>query len=314
MHEFDLIQRYFSWNNPPSDIVIAVGDDAAVLDIPANQQLVTSIDTLISGVHFPVNASPQSIGHKALAVNLSDLAAMGAIPKWFTLALTLPEIDEVWLDGFSEGLKPLAQHHNCFLVGGDTTRGPLSISIQVMGLVDTGSALLRSNAKVGDKIYITGTLGDANAGLDSLLNNSKLLEGDARTFCETRLNYPTPRLAESTVIKEFATSCIDLSDGLFQDLSHILGASKVGAMVDLSCLPYSPALKALDVKKAQSLALAGGDDYELLFTIPTYKEKEFIEAIKGKATCIGTITEKKKQIIDEAGNALTSSGYNHFHV
>jgi thiamine-monophosphate kinase len=313
MHEFNLIQQYFTWDNPPSDVIIAVGDDAAVIDIPANQQLVTSIDTLISGVHFPKNTSPQSIGHKALAVNLSDLAAMGATPKWFTLALTLPEIDESWLEGFSQGLKSLAQQHDCFLIGGDTTRGPLSISIQVMGVVDTGKALLRGGAKIGDKIYVTGTLGDANAGLNSLLNHSKLLADDARTFCEARLNNPTPRLAESEIIKEFATSCIDLSDGLLQDLSHILEASKVGAMVDLSALPLSPALKTLDAKKAQNLALAGGDDYELLFTIPIEKEASFIDKMGVKTSCIGRVNNMLNKIVDETGRQLESKGYNHFH-
>jgi len=336
MHEFNVIQKYFTWNKPPRDVVIAVGDDAAVLDIPCNKQIVTSIDTLVSGVHFPEDTAPYAIGHKALAVNLSDLAAMGASPRWFTLALTLPEIDETWLEGFSAGLKALAQQHDCFLIGGDTTRGPLSISIQVMGVVDIGKALLRSDARVGDKIYVTGTLGDAAVGLQSILNKnnnssdnsdennrkSSSLEKEADTFCQQRLNMPTPRVVESNIIKHFASTCIDVSDGLLQDLSHILDASNVGAELNLTQLPLSSALMTLlstaDNKQASKLALTGGDDYELLFTIPESRETNFLGIVKGKAkvSCIGTITDTTEdtiKITDENGNPLTSTGYNHFH-
>jgi len=313
MSEFNLIRKYFTWESPPTDIAIAVGDDAAVLNVPAGKQLVTSIDTLISGVHFPENTSPKSIGHKALAVNLSDLAAMGATPKWFTLALTVPEIDETWLSGFGKGLKLLAQQHHCFLIGGDTTRGPLSISIQVMGLVDKGRALLRSGAMIGDKIYVTGTLGDASVGLQNIQGKLKLSEQDSE-YCQQRLNNPTPRMAESGFINSFATSCIDISDGLLQDLSHVLQASQVGATLNLSELPLSPSLKVLDGKIAKNMALTGGDDYELLFTIPAKIESQFLDKIDYKLTCIGVVTDEKLIITDEAGNHLTSSGYNHFHV
>jgi thiamine-monophosphate kinase len=313
MHEFNLIQKYFTWENPPADIAIAVGDDAAVLDIPTGKQLVTSIDTLISGVHFPENTPASSIGHKALAVNLSDLAAMGATPKWFTLALTLPTIDQAWLSDFSEGLKTLAQQYGCFLVGGDTTRGPLSISIQVMGLVDTGKALLRSGAMLGDKIYVTGTLGDGAAGLSCIQKKLELSENDSK-YCLQRLNNPSPRVIESNSIKSFATACIDISDGLLQDLSHVLEASNVGATLNLLKLPLSRALKSLDDQLAIDLALKGGDDYELLFTVPVNREADFLEEIQGNATCIGVITEEKNIITDDAGKHLTSTGYNHFHV
>ncbi len=326
MHEFNLIQKYFIWNNPPRDVVTTVGDDAAVIDISYNKQLVTSIDTLVSGVHFPENTPPHAIGYKALAVNLSDLAAMGASPRWFTLALTLPEIDEKWLEEFSAGLKSLAQQHDCFLIGGDTTRGPLSISIQVMGVVDTGKAILRSGARVGDKIYVTGTLGDAAAGLQSIVdnkNNNKLssLEKEAKVFCQNRLNLPTPRIVESNIIKHFASTCIDVSDGLLQDLSHILEASGVAANLDLTQLPLSSALTTLHNQQAINLALTGGDDYELLFTIPESRETNFVGIVEGKArvTCIGVITDTKEDqtvITDENGNLLTNAnnykGYNHF--
>ena len=326
MHEFNLIQKYFTWDNPPKDVAITVGDDAAVLDIPPNKQFVTSIDTLISGVHFPENTAPHAIGHKALAVNLSDLAAMGASPRWFTLALTLPEIDESWLERFSAGLKALAQQHDCFLIGGDTTRGPLSISIQVMGVVDTNKALLRSGARVGDKIYVTGTLGDAAAGLQSIVNYNKnsSLEKEANAHCQQRLNMPTPRVVESNIIKHFASTCIDVSDGLLQDLTHILEASGVAAELNLTQLPLSSALMTLatsttmDNKQASKLALTGGDDYELLFTIPASRETNFVGIVRGKAkvTCIGVITdttENQNTITDENGNLLTSTGYNHFY-
>ena len=314
MDEFNLIEKYFVWDRSPPNVAISIGDDAAILNVPVNKQLVTSIDTLISGVHFPQNTPPDAIGHKALAVNLSDLAAMGATSHWFTLALTLPEIEKQWLEGFSAGLKSLAENHQCFLVGGDTTRGPLSISIQVMGSVEKGKALLRSGAKVGDKIYVTGTLGDAKAGLESILNGSKILSLDDRQFCEEKLNYPTPKLIESEIIKDYASSCIDLSDGLLQDLSHILKASKVGAEISLTALPFSTALKTLDKKKAQGFALAGGDDYELLFTVSPDNELPLLKEMKGKVSCIGIINNKLNQIIDKTGQSLEAKGYNHFHV
>lgn len=312
MHEFDLIQKYFNWDNPPSNVAIAVGDDAAVLNVPANKQLVTSIDTFVSGVHFPVTTKPHAIGHKALAVNLSDLAAMGATPSWFTLALTLPEIDKEWLSDFSDGMKTLAQKHHCFLVGGDTTRGPLSISIQVMGLIEKDKAVLRSGAKEGDLIYVTGTLGDASVALQSLLNGFELSTNES-LFCENRLNYPTPRLDQSNIIKDFASSCIDVSDGLLQDLFHILEASDVGAELDLSLLPFSSSLKGLNRKKLLNFALTGGDDYELLFTIPPQKKQDFLNETKGKVCCIGKINHHLQQVFDEKGQKLTVSGYNHFH-
>ncbi len=318
MHEFNLIEEYFTWNAVPSGIAVPVGDDAAVLDIPENHQLVTSIDTLISGVHFPKNTPAHAIGHKALAVNLSDLAAMGATPKWFTLALTLPEIEQTWLESFSRGLKEIAQKHQCFLVGGDTTRGPLSISIQVMGVVEKDKALLRSGAKSDDKIYVTGTLGDAVVGLHTILNDKKhLIDVDVdendKNFCQKRLNYPTPRLAQSQIIKELASSCIDISDGLLQDLSHILKSSNKGARLDLPVLPLSMVLQKLEKEEATNFALSGGDDYELLFTIPKHKEAELKKALGSDVSCIGVIDKNINKITDLKGNELTIKGYNHFN-
>ncbi len=334
MREFDLIARYFSWNDDfnkslAQGIALGVGDDAAVLDVPAGSQLVTSIDTLISGVHFPKNTAAHAIGHKALAVNLSDLAAMGATPAWFTLALTLPEINTDWLDGFNQGLKTLAQQHRIALVGGDTTQGPLSISIQAMGFVDKGKAMLRSGAKAGDRLYVTGSLGDAAAGLQAHLDNLELPEAD-RQYCRKRLDYPQARLAESRVIKDYAGSCIDVSDGLLQDLTHILQASgrsgvKLGAKLDSCKLPLSAALKRLDQNLARQFALSGGDDYELLFSIPQEKEAQFLEAMARRelvgVSCIGEITDCESlmsedtanYIVDENNTPLKPAGYNHFH-
>ncbi len=266
-------------------------------------------------MHFPENTSPNAIAHKALAVNLSDLAAMGATPAWFTLALTLPEIEAHWLSEFSASLKTTATQNTIYLVGGDTTRGPLSISIQVMGFVNKGRALLRSGANVGDKIYVTGTLGDAAAGLQSILGHLSLSKQD-KEFCEKHLNYPHARLTESSVIKDFASACIDVSDGLLQDLSHILHASNVGAKLTLSKLPLSSVLKKLKNKQALQFALSGGDDYELLFTIPKNKEPEFLKKMgntKLTVSCIGVITDQTHIIIDENSHELTATGYNHFH-
>ena len=327
MSEFDLIASYFTWgnslkksNNNLSNIVKSVGDDAAVLALEPNQQLVTSIDTLVSGVHFPSDTSPYDIGHKALAVNLSDLAAMGSKPEWFTLALTLPVIDHEWLSEFSRGLKKLAEEAGIALVGGDTTSGPLAISIQVMGSVASGKALYRSGAKQGDKIYVTGSLGDGAAGLFSIQNKLSLTDDHAE-YCQQRLNRPTPRLNESDFIKDFASACIDVSDGLLQDLSHILKQSNLshseqtlGAKIDLSQLPLSEAMKSINNHQAIEFSLIGGDDYELLFTIPETLEAEFLQASKSSEyhfSCIGTITNEKG-IIDSNYNPLNTTGFNHF--
>lgn len=325
MSEFDLIKTYFTWDNADNlsaskNIIKSVGDDAAVLSLAANQQLVTSIDTLVSGVHFPVTTSAFDIGHKALAVNLSDLAAMGSKPEWFTLALTLPEIDHEWLSEFSRGLKSLANEVGISLVGGDTSSGPLAISIQVMGSVNKDQAIYRNGAKLGDKIYVTGTLGDGAVGLLSLNDEIKLTSEDA-TFCHQRLNRPMPRLKESDLIKNFASAAIDVSDGLLQDLEHILKQSNlanseamIGAELDLFRFPFSKALKSIDSQQALEFALAGGDDYELLFTIPEAAEKEFLALVKQSVhqfTWIGTVTNEKG-IVDTNNTLLNAKGFNHF--
>lgn len=328
MGEFDLIEKYFSWDitdSPAQSFSIAhsVGDDAAVLNIPQNHQLVTSLDTLISGIHFPENTPAEAIGHKALAVNLSDLAAMGATPAWFTLALSLPEMDEDWLRRFSKGLKAIADGFKIQLVGGDTTRGPLSITINVMGFVENNKALLRSGASAGDKIYVSGTLGDAALGLRLLQNTlpakiTKVLNADDIAYCQNRLNYPSPRNTESQKIAQYASACIDISDGLLQDLSHLLKASATGAKMDLSAIPKSTALNKIDDELANVLALSGGDDYELLFTVPQSSETEFLNAKKDielnkLIQCIGEMTAETNIIRDADMNCLKAEGYDHFY-
>lgn len=323
MSEFDLIATYFTWENSDNssdNIIKSVGDDAAVLSLTTNQQLVTSIDTLISGVHFPENTSPYDIGYKALAVNLSDLAAMGAKPEWFTLALTLPKVDHDWLSAFNQGLKTVAKESGIALVGGDTSSGPLTISIQVMGSVEEGKALYRNGANQSDKIYVTGTLGDGAAGLASIQNRLKLSK-ECANYCQLRLNQPTPRYLESELIKSFASACIDISDGFLQDLSHIIDQSKtklstndLGAELDISNIPLSNALQNIDFEVALQFALQGGDDYELLFTIPENIEEKFLETVKlsaSKFTCIGSITNKNS-IVDLNNNTFEMNGYNHF--
>ena len=267
MSEFDLIHEFFSWGSPPDTVRVSVGDDAAVLRMRSDRELVISVDTFNAGIHFPMETPPHAIGYKALAVNLSDLAAMGAEPAWFTLAVSMPMADKAWVSEFTRGIHELAQQHGIFLIGGDTTRGALSITIQVMGLAEPGKALLRSGAQPGDLICVSGTLGDAAAGL-AVVQQRLVLEEEAAAFCLQRLNYPTPRLALGKVLRGRATACMDISDGLLADLGHMLKASGVGARLQHALLPCSPALAMLGLEQRLDFAFRGGDDYELLFTLP----------------------------------------------
>ena len=316
--EFTVIKDYFDWQQPATTVSVGVGDDAAVLNIPKkNQQLVISVDTLIEGVHFPEDTPVEAIAHKALAVNLSDLAAMGAEPAWFTLALSLPKADPSWLTAFSAGLKKLADQHGIVLIGGDTTRGKLSITIQVMGFVETGKALLRCNAVRGDKIYVSGTLGDAAIGLAVLQNrlDRHLLNEQAYQYCQQALNYPQPQNPLSKIIQPYIHACLDISDGLLQDLEHILEASHVGACLDLQRIPLSNAALAIGQDNALSYALSGGDDYQLLFTLPKKNEKQVVDEIAKtpyQLQCIGEIDDKTGKITDRLGNIISAKGYQHF--
>ncbi len=320
MNEFELIRKYFACQPlARPDVVLGIGDDAAVLEIPAGQQLVVSTDMLVAGVHFPENTAPEAIGHKALAVNLSDLAAMGATPAWFTLNLSLPQADPVWLEGFSRGLFALAATYNAQLVGGDTAHGPLTIGVQICGLVPSGQALTRAGARPGDRVYVTGTLGDAALGLLCAQGRLELPEAQRARVLE-RLNRPLPRVAAGERLRGLASACIDISDGVSADLDHILEASGVGARIELRRLPVSPAYAGAFATLGWAPALAHGDDYELCFTIPAAREPAFRRvSVNLGVTCsyIGDVeTERGLRIVDESGADYRppTAGYDHFRA
>lgn len=309
MREFDLIRKYFTWSSSQNLVVLGVGDDGAICNVELGYQLVTSIDTLIAGVHFPESTSAADIAYKALAVNLSDIAAMGALPKYYTLALTMPEVSQPWLQDFSQSLKNLSEKFSVNLIGGDTTKGPLSITISIVGWVESGKALRRSGAQIGDGIYVSNTLGDAAFALWQLNNNNK-----PDNDCLEKLNRPTPQVELGRSLQGIASACIDISDGLEQDLSHILKASKVGAKVEVGHIPLTKVL-INHVKKQNdwSLILNGGDDYELCFTVPKNNQALLGNISKHcgvKITQIGVICESGDLEIIGATNIGQS--YQHF--
>ncbi|MDO9451757.1 MAG: thiamine-phosphate kinase [Stagnimonas sp.] len=312
MDEFQLIRHYFSGLTAGSEgVVLGIGDDAALLTVPSGQELAVTSDTLVAGRHFPHQTRPFDIGWKALAVNLSDLAAMGAVPRWFTLALTLPAQDADWLAGFSEGLKALADLHGVALVGGDTTRGSLSITITAMGLVPTGRAMRRDGAVQGDLICVTGTLGDAALAL------RQLSEASADPSLRRRLDRPTPRVEAGQILAEWGMAAIDLSDGLAGDLNHILIASQVGAELRAEKLPQSPAFKRAAPADALALQLHGGDDYELCVCL---RGEDFqaaqprLAALGVPLTCIGSISAAPGLRLRQGAevHAIEPRGYQHF--
>lgn len=318
MNEFEIIREYFA-RQPVrrADVVLGIGDDAAVLAVPAGRQLVVSTDLLVSGVHFPAATEPRAVGHKALAVNLSDLAAMGAEPAWFTLNISLPAPDADWLQDFCRGLFELARRHAVALIGGDTTRGPLTIGVQIMGFVEPGRALTRAGARPGDGIYVTGTLGDAALGLKLLQREIDLPE-DYHAAVIARLNRPTPRVEAGRQLAGLASACIDVSDGLLADLGHITDASGVGARIELASLPLSLAYDPAFGQIGWEAALAGGDDYELCFTVSPEREAALRRAAArfGVAcTRIGAIeSEPGLRILDPQGAAYVPklTGFDHF--
>jgi len=311
LNEFEVIRRFFTQRSQTtSGIVLGIGDDAAIVRPDLGNDLVVAVDVLNTGIHFPETTEPAAIGHKALAVNLSDLAAMGARPSWFTLSLSLPNAEEEWLEAFSRGLFDLANMHEIALVGGDTVRGPLSIGIQVIGQVPVGTGLRRSGAQPGDKIYVTGTLGDAALALQQIKQGL-----EPETELRTRLDYPEPRMGFGLRLSGIANSCIDVSDGLAADLGHVLEASQVGASLSTTQLPFSKYLAALESGDAIRLALAGGDDYELCFTVPEEKTitiKQLSEETGVPVTCIGEITNETGLQLSDSDIPLVSSGFNHF--
>lgn len=320
--EFDVITRYFSQNFPKrTDVILGVGDDAALCTIPSGMQLAIAIDTLVADVHFPRQTSPQDIGYKALAVNLSDMAAMGATPTWMTLALTCSQTDESWLQKFAQGLLELAEMHNVSLIGGDTTSGAtLTITIQITGFVPPNQALQRCSAKPGDGIYVTGTLGDAGLGLASIqkqpIEKQLILPPQIQLYLESRLNRPTPRIREGQALRGIASSAIDISDGLVADLGHILTASQVGALVELEKLPLSRAIQECCITDAWKIALSAGDDYELCFTVPPNQEIALQNALTSDSYArIGTIEITPGLRCQDAGGKIfmpQQKGYQHF--
>lgn len=319
--EFDIIRQYFTLKENRSDVILGIGDDAAILDISKHpqQQLVQSVDTLIAGVHFPVETSAQDIAYKALAVNLSDMAAMGAEPAWFTLSITLPDDNETWLKDFSESLAATAEKYHLQLIGGDTTRGPLlSLSITINGFVPVNKALTRNNAQPGDKVYVSGTLGDAALAL-AAWRGECLLTGEHSDYLYQRLNRPTPQVELGLLLRDYAGSCIDISDGLIADLGHITEKSSVGANIVFENIPLSDAFNfnLTDNALKVPLVLAGGDDYELCFTLPESKQEQFNQLIKGKnliVTCIGEIERDPgvRCSLNNENIEIQELGYNHF--
>lgn len=268
--EFSLIARHFSSLGHGSAVSLGVGDDCAILDIPADQRLATSVDTLVANVHFPVEAFPEDIGYRAVAVAASDLAAMGASPLAMTLALTLPEADDFWLHAFSEGIAVAVKEYGLPLVGGDTTKGPLSITVTVFGSLPRDQALLRSGAKPGDAVCVSGTLGDAAAGL-AFIQDQWSTSAEHAQFLIERFYRPTARLGLGKKLLGVASSAIDISDGLMADAGHIAAASGVSLHFQQALLPLSAALQSnVDSRQALGWAAGGGDDYELCFTLPAH--------------------------------------------
>lgn len=324
--EFDLIARYFE--RPARRAALGIGDDCALLALPPGMQLATSCDMLVEGRHFLSTVAPERLGHKALAVNLSDLAACGAEPLAFTLALALPSADEAFLGGFSRGLFALADAHGCELIGGDTTRGPLNICISVFGQVSAageGGALLRSGARPGDDLYVSGTLGDARLALEAFRGTLQLQGADFATVCRA-MEMPQPRVALGQALRGVASSAIDLSDGLLGDLGHVLHRSGVDATVEVDAVPRSAVLRAQPTAVQRLCTLSGGDDYELLFTVPPGRAAQVSAAGRSAGvalTRIGCIVPRVDGrqrphigVIDAEGHAVvhTAPSFDHFRT
>lgn len=310
--EFELIARHFARRPQRADVRLGVGDDAAVLACAVGRELVVSTDTLVAGVHFLPAVDPRSLGHKALAVNLSDLAAMGADPAWALLALTLPAADEAWLAEFMAGFEALAAAHAVDLVGGDTTHGPLAMTVTVIGQVPAGAALRRAGARVGDGVYVSGTVGGAGAAL-AQLESRAVLPGAALGEARRRLDWPQPRVALGCALRGVASAAIDVSDGLAADLGHILEASGVGAVLELAAVPLGPGVP--DTLAGRLDAVGAGDDYELVFTAA---QPDAVARVAQAAGCavhrIGTIEARPGLRVcapDGSIVALPRSGYQH---
>lgn len=317
--EFDIIKHYFqNKQKPKNDILLNSGDDCAAIEVPADQALLLTMDTLVAGKHFPDNTDPFDIGYKALAVNLSDLAACGALPRFMTLSLTLPNADASWLQKFSDGLFTLANQLDVSLIGGDLTQGPLSITIQAHGICPKNKILKRSGAKLGELICVTGHPGHAGVGLKLVQKKIQLPLEKHEPFLQA-LRRPAPRVAAGILLREFATSAIDVSDGLIQDLSHIIANTQFGANVNIDTLPIQAMLEAgLSKEYAIHLALTNGDDYELCFTLPVDHYDTVFKCLSNlniPTTVIGQIiTEPGIRLFDDNDQTLelASTGFQHF--
>lgn len=313
--EFQLIQRFFAQTVDDPDVLVGIGDDAAVVN--ASGPLAMATDTLIEGVHFPKRTTADAVGHRILAVNLSDLAAMGAQPRWCTLALTIADADEQWLEGFTTGFFGLAAAHEVSLVGGDLTRGPLSATLHLVGSVETNGLLTRGDAHVGDDVYVTGSLGDAAAGL-ALINEDANDTGPEHRALAERFYRPNPRVAAGRALASIASAAIDVSDGLIADLGHLCQASGCGAIIDVEQIPLSAELLALfPPQTAQAYALSGGDDYELCFTAAAAKAQAVeaaLEACGASARRIGELVLGAGVECRRGGEPFSPAyaGYSHF--
>ena len=317
--EFDLIRQYFHTPCGRSDVVLGTGDDCAVVTIPGGRQLALTTDTLVDGVHFPADTAPEAIAHKAVAVNLSDLAAMGAEPAWLTLALTLPDADRGWIEAFAASFMAIAERYRVQLVGGDTTSGPLSVTVQALGLLDPERCMRRDRARFGDAIYVSGTLGDAAAGL-RLLQQDHVIDTNGAWLID-RLNRPEPRVELGLKVAEYCRCAIDISDGLAADLGHILAASHCGATVYMDRLPLSHPLVDHSLGRegvGWELVLSGGDDYELCLLVAPADESRLMEAASDLSlplTRIGMIEQHSSlNIVDPSGARYLPDrpGYEHF--
>ena len=330
--EFDLIQRFFKAgadamrSNDEKVIALGIGDDCALLKPTAGEEIAITSDMLVEGRHFFMDANPELLGRKALAVNLSDLAAMGAKPIGFTLAIALPKVDTVWLDAFAKGLFAIANQYSCPLIGGDTTAGPLTISITAFGSIPSGKAIRRSGAKAGDDIWVSGTVGDARLTLAALRHEMKLSENDLKQI-EQRMHNPTPRVDLGMKLRDIASAALDISDGLLGDLQHILKQSQVSAEVFLDQLPKSATLQKQSEDIQHQFAACGGDDYEICFTAPITKRNaidEISKALNLPLTRIGSITErvaaieklhlliKNGDLLDDVKSAALLKSFDHF--
>ena len=318
--EFRLIDNYFKGLTSQSQVEVGIGDDAAIINSSGDYQTVVASDTLVESVHFPASAQAEQIASRALCVNLSDMAAMGAEPKWFTLALTLPseKTTDSWLQGFSRGLAKIAKQFDIALIGGDTTAGPLTISITVLGEVPKGQALVRSGAEVGDNIYVSGNLGDGAAALHSIINEAHIGSDSGSRLLE-RFYCPQPQIELGIGLRDYASACIDISDGLIADLGHICKASSISAEIESHRLPIDIEVKQQFKQQGLQWAISGGDDYQLCFTVTACRHKEFEQwaaACKLAVTRIGNMVamEDNQSTVRLDGQtiSLSTGGYNHF--